>query len=73
MIVTEKIKVSNPDVTIVKSQSSVQIVKSQSSVQIEIDSKGSKKYTVKVYDDDPEVAKEKAISISNDLDIEIKK
>lgn len=64
MIVTEKIKVSNPDVT---------IVKSQSSIQIEIDSKGSKKYTVKVYDDDPEIAKEKAIKISNELDEEIKK
>jgi hypothetical protein len=34
-------------------QPEVTLVKSQSSVQIETDSKGIKKYSVKVYDDDP--------------------
>ena len=54
-----------------KQESSIVITKSESSVQIEIDSKGSKKYTVKVYDEDPDVAKEKAIKISQELDKEI--
>lgn len=68
----QKVKKSDVETnTISPVQSSVVMTKSESSVQIEIDSKGSKKYTVKVYDEDIEIAKEKAIKISQELDKEI--
>lgn len=69
----KKVKKTN-DVTVSLEQpkeASYVITRAESSVQIEIDSKGSKKYTVKVYDENPEIAKEKAIKISQELDKEI--
>lgn len=52
-------------------QPEVTLVRSQSSVQIETDSKGAKKYSVKVYDDDPEVAAKKALELSEMIESKI--
>ncbi|GEM_PF-4313989 len=54
-------------------QAEVTLVRSQSSVQIETDSKGVKKYLVKVYDDNPDVAAKKALELSEMIEKKINK
>ncbi|MDF2615463.1 MAG: hypothetical protein K0Q47_118 [Sedimentibacter sp.] len=56
-----------------ETQPDITLVKSQSSVQIETDSKGIKKYSVKVYADNAMEAANKALEISEMVEQRINK
>ncbi len=72
----KKVKKNQDDEAVVEpktGQPEVTLVRSQSSVQIETDSKGTKKYSIKVYADDPEEAANTALRLSEKIEKELNK